>query len=184
MDRLAHAARAGDEAALNELIRRARPRVFRWALVVTGDADEAEDVVQDVAVAIVRRLDSFRGGSFAGWLYRVTTNAARDAGRRKQRRPIRLLDVAHPGFVSEPTVGPDALDALVRGELASTLRRFLNGLPERQRVLMDLVDVQGHTAVEAAAMLGIEASTARVHLLRARRELRARLLEERRGDPM
>ena len=177
VERVVRAAQAGDRLALDELLRHMRPRVFRWALVKMRDVDEAEDVAQEVALTLMRRLSRFTGGSFAAWLYRVTTNSAHDARRRSLRRPF--LRIADGGEASEAAAPAalDSLDSIVSKETVATLRRFLNALPERQREILDLVDVQGFPAVEAAAMLGIEAPTARVHLLRARRALRARLLE-------
>ena len=178
VEQIARAAQTGDEAALDDLLLSVRPRDFRWALVQTRDPDEAEDVVQEVALVLLRRLDRFRGGSFVAWLYRVTSNTVRDARRRWQRRStVRLSDDADPTD-GESAVAQDALDALIGSELGSTLARFLSRLPMRQRQVLDLVDIQGHSAVEAAGMLGIDPSTARVHLLRARREMRKRLLEE------
>lgn len=176
VEEVARAAQAGDQAALDELVRRVRPRVFRWAFVQTRSADDAEDVVQDVALVLLRRLDRFRGGSFGAWLYRVTTNAARDARRSWLRRGT----VGRGEDVADPTEAPgqNALDVLVGRELGETLGRFMRELPARQREVVDLVDVQGHSAVEAAGMLDIEPATARVHLLRARRALRKRLIEE------
>ena len=177
IDHIARAARAGDAGALDELLRRVRPRVFRWVVVRTRDPDEAEDVVQEVALTLVRQLDGYRDGSFTAWLYRVTTNAAHDARRRLlRRRTVRLSE--EDAVQREQPVAQGALDALVGRELGATLGRFLNDLPVRQREVLDLVDVQGHSAVEAAGMLGIEPATARVHLLRARRAMRKRLLEE------
>ncbi len=61
-------------------------------------------------------------------------------------------------------------------ELGPVVRKFLEELTERQRGMMDLVDLQGYTPMEAAEMLGINPNTARVHLLRARRHMRASLL--------
>ena len=151
VEQVAEAARAGDAAALDELIRTVRPRVFRWAFVQTRSPDDAEDVVQEVALVLLRRLDRFRGGSFGAWLYRVTTNAVRDAGRGwLRRRTVRLDDDADA--MPAPVDG-DALDALVGRELRATLGRFMNQLPTRQREVLDLVDVQGYSAVEAAALL-------------------------------
>jgi RNA polymerase sigma-70 factor (ECF subfamily) len=173
-DPVVRAARSGEPRALEELVRRARPRIVRWAFVKTGDRDEAEDVAQEVSLTLVRRLARFEGGSFWAWLYRVTSNAVVDAQRRGGRRALRESE---PRAVM-PARGRDALDELIADDAARSLHRFMRTLSERQREIFDLVDMQGHTAAEAAEMLGIEASTARVHLLRARRELRTRLLEE------
>ncbi len=175
VERIARAAQAGNADALDDLIRNVRPRVFRWAVVQTGNPDDAEDVAQDVALLLARRLDRYRGGSFAAWLYRITSNAVKDARRRVLRRRTVRWSTADE---VEAAVGQSPLDALIGQELGATLGRFMGELPARQREVLDLVDVQGHAAVEAAEMLEIDPATARVHLLRARRALRKRLLEE------
>lgn len=176
VDEIALAARGGDSAALETLIRAVRPRVFRWALVQTRSPDEAEDIVQEVATVVFRRLNHFKGGSFAAWLYRVTANVVNDTRRSwLRRRTVRWSDAAEQ---AEGPVHQGPLEALIGQELGETVGRFLRELPRRQREVLDLVDMQGYSAVEAAEMLEMESATARVHLLRARRALRQRLIEE------
>jgi len=72
---------------------------------------------------------------------------------------------------------PTVLGRIAGSEAAEVARSFFSQLPERQREVFDLVELQGYTAVEAAEMLAMSASTVRVHLLRARRTLRARIME-------
>lgn len=163
-----------DGESLERLVRETRPRVFRWALVRTGDADQAEDVAQEVAIRIVRRPPSVAGDSLAAWLYRVTANVANDL-RRKRRRWRSAED---DEIVALPDATRNALDALVGAEAAALLSDFMSSLSTRQREVLQLVDVDGFSAVEAAEVMGIDAATARVHLLRARRAMRSRLLEE------
>src|SRR5215831_2334026 len=65
--------RDGDESAFAALVDRYRPVVFRWAIALAGDEDDAEDITQEVFVRVHRKLWTFRGdGSFDAWLYRVT----------------------------------------------------------------------------------------------------------------
>ncbi len=70
------------------------------------------------------------------------------------------------------------LGRISRSEAAEVARAFFSQLPERQREVFDLLELQGYNATEAAEMLGMSASTVRVHLLRARRTLRARIMEQ------
>ena len=171
--------RDGDVAAFRELVRRIHPLVHRWATTRTADPDLADDVTQEVLVRVHRRLDEFRGDSrFTTWLYRLTANAASDQLRRagRQRRlAARLLSAvarADHAAAAPADAGPD-------GERIRLLvARFAQALPDRQRQLFDLVDLQGFEPTEAAAMLGLSGSTARVHLHRARRALRAAILED------
>ena len=84
---LAMAAGGGDRAAFAALIDRHYDRIFRFAWRLTGAADQAEDLAQDVSILLARRIRQFRGDAkFTTWLYQVTLNAARDAGRRNATR--------------------------------------------------------------------------------------------------
>lgn len=178
IEELLEKARAGDEAAAASLIGGVRDRVFRWALVMTRDSDDAEDVTQQVSLSVHRSLNGFQErSSFATWLYAVVRNTSIDLMRKSSR---------HTGSVTfnEDVVGgnltgttSDTLAAIENQRIAAIVRAFFVELPPRQRELIELVDSEGHTAAAAARMLGIEPETARVHLLRARRTLRTRMLE-------
>jgi RNA polymerase sigma-70 factor (ECF subfamily) len=73
----------GDAGALDQLLRSCRPLVYRWALVQTGEAADAEDVTQEVLIKLHRSLHRYAGRSrFTTWLYRVTRNEALGLGRR------------------------------------------------------------------------------------------------------
>ena len=170
----ARAEAAGPAAALDALVRRARPRVFRWALVKTGDADEAEDVAQEVSVRLASRTADASGSAFWPWLYRVTMNVLIDRQRKRKR-----LVPAGEQLAKLPAATRSALDALVGAETREVLRSFMERLSPRQREMLQLVDVDGYAAAEAADLLGIDAATARVHLLRGRRALRTALMEVR-----
>jgi len=168
-------AQAGDEAAFTSLAETWHATIHRWAMGLVDDADDADDVAQTVLVRFATRLRSFRGASrLSTWLYQVTRNAAMDVLRTRRRRG-RLLDRLRR---SDPMTAapPDPAATLERADLAGRARAALAALPLRQREVLDLVDLQAHAPHEAAALLGISPATARVHLLRARRALRAALL--------
>jgi len=173
---LVRRAQAGEPAAVEELVRWCYPRVRRWALVRTGDADEAEDITQDVVAGLGERVRRFEARSrFSTWLFRVTANAAA-AGTRRQVRRLRLLGRWSP---ARPVDEEERRLAALHGEMvAGLVRALLVELPERQRQVFDLADMQGYEAAEIAEMLGIDAATVRSHLMRARRLLRGRILEE------
>lgn len=83
---LAERARQGDREALEGLAGALRPLVCRWALVITGDPDDAEDVAQRVMMKMVTSIGGFDGRSkVTSWLYRITRNAALDHQRRQRR---------------------------------------------------------------------------------------------------
>lgn len=175
LEAIALRARGGDERAFAELATAVRGQVQRWALVRTGDADDAEDVAQTVVIRLHRHLHAFEGRSrFTTWLYRLTASAALDWVKGRGRRERAHLASADEAGVAAAT--EDRIAAMENARQAALVRRFFAELPGRQREVFDLVDLQGHTPAEAAEMLEIEAVTARAHLFRARRAIRERIL--------
>jgi RNA polymerase sigma-70 factor (ECF subfamily) len=175
---LIEGARAGDEAAFEDLVRRYYERIHRWALARTGDRDDADDVTQEVLVRLHRHIRRFDGRSrFSTWLYRLTLNAAADLHRKaeRRRRLARRLEREPP---PAPRAAEDAA-AIESDEGVDLVRTFMEALSDRQRQVFDLVDLQGLSPVEVAEMLGTEPATVRSHLFRARRAIRRRILESR-----
>ncbi|MGD2067594.1 MAG: RNA polymerase sigma factor [Gemmatimonadota bacterium] len=172
-------ARAGDRAALEEVLTSVHPVVYRWALARTGDPSRADDLAQEALIRVIRRIGSFRGDArFTSWLYRIVANVATDQVRRERRRETReeALEMLEK-TASHP---PDPERALDRARLLDRVRRSFLGLTERQREIFDLAELQGFEAAEVGEMLGVAPSTVRVTLLRARRTLREEIL---RTDP-
>lgn len=178
LEQLVSRARAGDERALTRLLDQLRDQIVRWALVITADIDDAEDIAQQVGIIVHRKLQLFEGrSSFKTWLYRIVRNTAVESRRRAR-------------YTHEVPLDPDALQAdltaatedrlgqIDDANAARLIRAMFKELPPRQRELIELVDTQGYNAAEAAALMGIEPETARVHLLRARRTLRSRMLAQ------
>jgi RNA polymerase sigma-70 factor (ECF subfamily) len=120
-------ARRGDTEAFAEVVEACRPLIYRWSVVVTGDLDDAEDVTQEVLVRF--------------WLYRITQNAARDRLRSRQRRQRFALETE---TMSNPE-GEGPAGRMLGAELGAVVRQFLTSLPERQRQVLNLVDLQDHT---------------------------------------
>lgn len=168
--------RGGNSSAFEELARRVRDRVRSWARRVV-DEDDAEDVAQIVLVRMHERLGEFEGRSrFGSWLYRITRNVALERRRAETRRNA-LLAREHSAIAR---VTPDAIDT---DEVdAARIRRLIvahfEALSPRQRAVFELVELGGVPANDVAERLGIEASTVRVLLLRARRTMRAKMLAE------
>ncbi len=180
VDGLARAARAGDRAALEALVRAIYRRVYRWAVVAVGDPDDAEDVTQRVLTGLLSKLGGWReGGRFTSWLYRITANEAH-SWRRRARSALKRSGRAWT-LRAETHVDPSEPEEVDRRRLVEHVRRLFGRLPQRQREVMDLVDFQGYTPTEAAEMLAMNPSTVRVTLHKARRALREGLL---RDDPL
>lgn len=174
LTRLIHDAGAGDPEALGTLSERFRGKVTGWAQGVVKDPDDAEDVAQGVFAGLVARLAKFRGESrFATWLYRVTRNAAIDRQRTEARRAS--LRVVAAGELEGRT--HQAAEESSPIDLAELVRVYDRELTPREREVFQLVDLEGMGTEGVAGRLGIAASTVRVLLARARRRVRAKMLE-------
>ena len=169
-------AQRGEAGALDALLRACRDTVYRWALVQTADAEDAEDVTQEVLIRVHGSLGRYEGRSrFTTWLYRVTHNEASNFGRGIRRR-LNLSAAATREATVDTTGSADPLDRIHASKVAALARDLLLGLPRRQREVFHLADIEGRTADEIAERLGMSPVTARVHLLHARRALRSELL--------
>lgn len=175
-------AQAGDLDAFNLLVLRYERAVFNVCLRLLRDAGGAEDVTQDTFVRAWQSLDSFRGELIRPWLFRIATNRCYDLLRVRARRPAGSLD-AEP-YEIEPiwsTQGPadEAPDAhSLRRELSIHLERALSALPDDQRTVVLLADVQGCDYREVAEATGAALGTVKSRLSRARARLRQILQDD------
>lgn len=177
LDALARAAREGGPRESDVLLAELRPLVCRWALVWIGSPDLAEDIAQRVLVKVHGSIRGWRPGSqFTTWAYRITRNELIDVTRRDNRQRelryrVRLEELAQKAVLRNGSF-ERASEARV------LLDEMMHALSPQQRAVLDLVALQGFSAVEAAEMLDVTPSTVRVHLHRARAILRARSTEE------
>lgn len=172
---LASLASAGDDAAFTTLVTRFQPAVFRWALTFASDPDEAEDIAQEVFVRTHRQLGDYRSdGPLEAWLYRITRRAALQLTRKGKRRArLALTSAASPSpevYITDPGGRVD------RERAATVIHELFAGLPNRQREIFDLVDLQGLSPAEAAERTGMKAVSVRANLFKARRAIRESLL--------
>lgn len=167
-------AQRGEADAFDRLARETFPLAYRWALVQTGSADDAQDVAQQAMLVAWRRIREFRRDSrFTTWLYTIVRHTAADWRRSERRRRAR-----EQAYASEVRHSVEArTDPDFSHRLASALH-LLRTLPGRQREVFDLLELQGLTMDEVTAMTGLRPSTVRVHLLRARRAIRSAMLSE------
>lgn len=176
-------AQAGDASAFEAVARAWRDRIYRWALVRTGDVDDAEDAAQEALLRLYRGLPGFAGTArFETWLFSVVRSAAADVCRRRERGrrlKVRYEERAAPRWASDP---PRVVEEIEGRRIGAAIRGFLEELPARQREALDLVDLQGVGQAEAASMLGMAPATLRTHLFRARRAMRERLLADEGGS--
>ena len=183
LDRL----RAGDEAAFAALVQRYQPRMLRLAAATVGSRAVAEEVVQDTWLAVVRGVVRFEGrSSLKTWLFSILLNRARSAGGREQRAgtPDPEANVeerfdASGAWAAPPEPWSDrADDRVVAEHLARRLPDLLGELPEMQRQVVLLRDMEGLGAGEVAALVGVSDGHQRVLLHRGRTRLRQLLASE------
>src|SRR5712692_9211665 len=163
-------------------------RAYRLATSITGSAQDAEEVMQDVFWAVVRKIDTFRGESaFGSWLYRIVANAAyqKDRGRQSRRAELSLDDVL-PLFDEQGRhVAPMAdwsarvEDHAVQTELRVALTSAIDRLPADYRTALLLRDVEGLAHLQIAEVLSLSVPTVKSRVHRARLFLRKQL-----GDTM
>jgi RNA polymerase sigma-70 factor, ECF subfamily len=172
---LASLASAGDDSAFTMLVTRYQPAVFRWALIFARDADEAEDIAQEVFVRAHRQLSQYRSdGSLEAWLYAITRRAATQLRRTQKRRKRLALSPAARPLREVYTTDPGG--RVDRERAASVIRELFLELPARQREIFDLVDLQGLSPAEAAERTGRKAVSVRASLFKARSAIRAKFL--------
>lgn len=172
---LIHQAQEGDIVAFNRLVVQHQELVFNVAYRIMGDPAVAEDVAQETFITAYQSLKSFRGGSFKSWLIRVATNRCYDELRRRKRRPQTSLDEIMDenesfAFLRSPNEGPEAHRQRV--ELALVIEHCLKGLPDDQRIVTVLGDVEGYDYQEIANITRVSLGTVKSRLSRARAKLR------------
>lgn len=166
-DELLQRVAAGDGDAFAALYRRRRPDIYRFTLHMTGDGSVAEDVVQDVFVAVMRDAGRFEPGraTVAAWLCGI----ARNQLRQRFARDRRLEPLAQEeDSLDAPSVAPVVLADLLQAERIEALRRAVLSLPLRYREAVVLCDLQELPYAEAAEALSCAVGTVRSRLHRAR----------------
>lgn len=195
-DSLVTALRRGDEAAFAALVERHTPSMLRVATGYVPNREDAEEVVQETWIALLKGLDGFQGrSSLRTWLFTVLVNIAKTRGVRERREtdvqvlaftggtvdPARFREAGQEwaGHWKEhraPEPFPDTPEGSVLGdELIAVTRRELDKLPARQREVVTMRDVLGMESAEVSALLGVSAANQRVLLHRGRAAVRQAL---------
>jgi RNA polymerase sigma-70 factor (ECF subfamily) len=171
---LVTAARDGDRSAFDELVRVTHAEMYTLAYRLTGNEEDARDVVQDAYLRAYRGLARFRGEArFTTWMYRITANCASTQMAKRARHRHEDLDTEIPLIDTRREHDPElrAEAAWDRGQVANALQE----LPPRLRAVVVLRDIYDLPHESIAAELGISEAAAKVRLHRARRKLRERL---------
>ena len=166
----------GDLDAFNEIVARYQRQVFNTAARVLGSTAHADDATQETFISAYRAIGKFRGVNLAPWLLRIAKNQCYDMIRSMRRRPSDSLEenLTNPSFVRAQS-GGSAEDETLRGELAAEIQRAILSLPEAQRLVVTLIDVQGFSYEEAAEAAGVSKGTVKSRLSRGRARVRNHL---------
>jgi RNA polymerase sigma-70 factor (ECF subfamily) len=168
---------AGDPEAFGRLFTRHRDRLWAVALRTTGNREEAADALQDALVSAFRRAETFRGdAAVTTWLHRIVVNACLDRLRRRQVRaaeplPDDLEERASRGDLVASSAAADPVAAVLLDERRRQVLAALDQLPPDQKAALVLVDMEGYSVTEAAAVLEAPTGTVKSRCARGRARL-------------
>jgi len=187
---LVNKSRAGDQSAFASLVNRYEGKIFRLAMNITQNREDAEDVLQESFLKAYEHLDQFQGNSkFYTWIVRIAVNQAlMKLRKRKSDRSVSLdeqIDTGEDVVVREIAAwDPDPEQQLNQGELQTILAEAVDSLAPIYRTVFTLRDVDGLSTEETAEALDLSIPAVKSRLLRARLQLRDRLTKffKRKGD--
>lgn len=171
----------GNQQAFELLVRKYKTTVFNTIYSIMGNAQEADDIAQEVFLKVYTKADSFKGkSSFSTWLYRVTVNRCIDELRRRknkiisyetefnQEEKLKLKDV----LASREN---DITEKLRQKELQDIIQKAMNSLPEKYRIILTLKETEGLSYKEISQIMKISLAKVKIWLFRARQKLKGKL---------
>jgi RNA polymerase sigma factor (sigma-70 family) len=176
-------AQNGSLAAFNKLVMTYQGMAYNVAYRIIGNQESAADACQDAFIKAFKAIKQYKGGAFKSWLMRIVTNTCYDQIRYKSRRPTTSLDeisdnpAEHNTKLVNGSERPE--EHVLRGELGDLLQTGISDLPEDQRIVLVLSDVQGFSYQEIAEIINQPLGTVKSRLSRGRRRLRDYLIEQR-----
>ncbi len=173
---------AARNETLESFIRDAGDKAYRFAYDLSGNSDEARELVQETCYRLARSWKSFQPSRpVSSWFFTVLRNAFLDSRRRFERRKVVSLDLplededgaSFEGIIPDGAEGiPESLE---RVETAQTVRRAMRGLTREHRAVLELCDMGGMAYEEVARSLGVSVGTVRSRIFWARAALRGQL---------
>ena len=177
----------GDEWAFQLLVRRFRKKIFSVAFGITLDAEESQDIVQEVFLQAYRSIVNFRGdSSLATWLHRITINRCLNWKRRWARR-FKWMHVSIDDGDEQPAAEldsglPTPEDRVADAQTRQQIDNALKMLPDQARTVFVLRELEGLSYEEIATVTGIKLGTVRSRLFHARKRLQEILAKRVKGD--
>jgi RNA polymerase sigma-70 factor (ECF subfamily) len=168
--------KAGDQAAFALLVRGHYPVAYALALRILCNEMEAEDVAQEAFVRVWRHLDRFDPETrFTTWLYRIVTNLSLDQIRSRRRKGGRVLNRREDDEAPEPVEASTPETIASNRDFVRIVNRLAGDLPETQRVVFTLRDIQDLPIETVCAITGLSSESIRTNLHYARRRIRESL---------
>jgi len=171
----------GDKDEFNRLIEVYSDPIYRLALNITGNTLDAEDVLQETFIKVIRSISSFQGkSSLYTWIYRIAVNESIQV-LRKGKQIIASLDEDENEEISSPReirsweLLPE--EKVIGAEIKVKLDKAIQILSEKLKVVFILRDIQGLSILETAELLGVSEEVVKTRLLRARLSLRESLTQ-------
>ncbi len=173
-------AKAGDRDAFGELVERHESKVYGLSLKMLGNAEDAEDCLQEVFIKAYEALPRFREEArFSTWVYRITTNAAL---MRLRKKKLETVSLDRPMDIGGEEISREVVDwstdpslDLMNEELNDVLAEHINELRPDNRIVFVLRDIHGLSTDDTAGVLGLSVPAVKSRLHRARLFLRERL---------
>jgi RNA polymerase sigma factor (sigma-70 family) len=151
-----------------------KDKLFRFALNIVENQMDAEDVIQELLIKIWKRLDQFEAlDNKEAWCMTVTRNLAIDKVRN---RKVHMQDIADYGHLTDNSVGQDR--KMEDDERYGNIMKLVNQLPEKQKTIVFLRDVEGYSYQEIAEMTETTLDFVKISLHRARKSLKEQLLKQ------
>jgi RNA polymerase sigma-70 factor (ECF subfamily) len=184
---LVRRAQREDQEAFEELVRRHQHRVFAVAGGILRKREDVEDIAQQVFVKAYFSLKRFdQRAAFSTWLYKITVNECWDLLRKKKVRPLiyesDLSEEQARQIEGSERKDADVPDVSDRMEAREQVELLLEGLDERDRLMLMLKEVEGFSIEEVAEVLDLNANTVKVRLFRARRRIVSQAKKRGRGE--
>ena len=173
--------KAGCSFSYEELITRYETKVHNLAMRLTRNAEDAEEVLQDVFVTVYRKIDGFEGkAKFSSWLYRITVNAAfMKLRKRKQDQSVSLDDMLphlqNKAITQRNAFGAQSDSLALNNEIRGSLEGAIQKLPDDYRAVFVLRDIDGLSNKEVGEILNLSIPAVKSRLHRSRLMLRKRL---------
>ena len=179
---LVQQAKAGDQNAFAQLVTAYESKIYNLALRYLGNREDAMDASQEVFLRVYRFLPGFQEESgFSTWIYRIGVNVCKDMLAKRGRRneqPLEVPDEENESRTIEVADRRYEPEHIMGGvELRTVLADAISSLPEQQREMIVLRDIQGLTYDEIANVLSLESGTVKSRISRARENLRKKLLQ-------